>query len=521
MNANSKAGKRAGAGDIRPTANRSLVLSPMQQKAYDELEEVLTASPVIVLTGVNGIGKTAVVNALAAEHRGCIIGTGEIFGALESRHGAHWDEAVEELVMSALRGADLVIIDDYSALSLMSRAMSRMNFFPSLVAKRLCDAAAQMGKRLVLVGSSLPLWGSVSETFSDQALLVSMSLFEAEDYAHIAASVLGEAAASGIDFKVVHRYTSVLQGYQLRLACELLRREGDEPTTENFIACLRNHVISSNARMEEVEALGFDSLPGAEHIGEALEAEVVLPFQNRELAAELGLKPKRGVLLYGPPGTGKTSIGRALAHRIKGKFFLIDGTFVTEPPTTFFQKIQKVVQEAKNNSPSVLFIDDADVLFRIDHVAGLSRYLLSLLDGLESASAGNVCVMMTAMDVRKIPEALLRSGRVELWLETHVPDEPTRALILQRWMGTEMPGSDAVDYPRLAGMTQGCTPADLRRLVRDARTLYAADLVAERTVANATEYVAQAVKEIVISRGRMASLLGDERLRIGPAEAAA
>src|SRR5262249_40171763 len=162
------------------------------------------------------------------------------------------------------------------------------------------------------------------------------------------------------------------------------------------------------------------------HIVEALETNIVLPFENRKLAMELGLKPKRGVLLYGPPGTGKTSIGRALAHRMKGKFFLIDGSFISEPPNMFFEKFQAVVREAEENSPSVLFIDDADVLFRIDHVAGLVRYLLSLLDGLESETARNVCVMMTAMDVKKIPDALLRSGRVELWLETRQPSEETR-----------------------------------------------------------------------------------------------
>ncbi|MBN8885792.1 MAG: AAA family ATPase [Rudaea sp.] len=501
--------------DLMSTAADEIILTPVQQAAYDKLELLLGISPVIALSGVDGIGKTTIAAAFARKHGGVVLGMGDVFAAAEPFEGAQWQEAVEAMVLDALRRVDLVVVDDYTKLAFVSKGMLRMNFLGEVVGKRLCDAAAQAGKHLVLVGSALPLWGSVTGEFSDQAVLVDVPIFGADDYTRIAVNVLGDDRAANIDFKVIHRYSSMLQGYELRLACQLLRQSNAAPTTEDFIDCLNTYVVASNLRLGEVEALSFDSLPGAEHIAEALETNIVLPFENRELAAELGLKPKRGVLLYGPPGTGKTSIGRALAHRIQGKFFLIDGTFITEPPTVFFQRIQKVVQEAKDNSPSVLFIDDADILFKIDHVAGLSRYLLSLLDGLESATAGNVCVMMTAMDPKKIPEALLRSGRVELWLDTKAPDETTRARILQRWIGVEIPGHDAVDYAALARITHGCTPADLRRIVRDARTMYAADVVAGHSTVSASDYVRRSVEEIVASRNNMAQLLGDDRLRIG------
>ena len=54
-----------------------------------------------------------------------------------------------------------------------------------------------------------------------------------------------------------------------------------------------------------------------------------------------------------------------------------------------------------------------------------------MLDGIESASAGRVCLMMTAMDVGSLPPALVRSGRIELWLETRLPDEGARIEILR------------------------------------------------------------------------------------------
>src|SRR5438874_2045136 len=58
--------------------------------------------------------------------------------------------------------------------------------------------------------------------------------------------------------------------------------------------------------------------------------------------------------------------------------------------------------------------------------------LLTMLDGLESTSAGRVCVMLTAMDVGNLPPALIRSGRVELWLETRLPDERAREAIMAK-----------------------------------------------------------------------------------------
>src|SRR6185295_9430975 len=119
-------------------------------------------------------------------------------------------------------------------------------------------------------------------------------------------------------------------------------------------------------------------------------------LENDELATELNLRPKRGVLLVGPPGTGKTTIGRALAHRLKSKFFLIDGTYISGT-NQFYNRVHQVFEEAKHNAPSIIFLDDSDVIFESGEELGLYRYLLTMLDGLESESAGQVCVMMTAM----------------------------------------------------------------------------------------------------------------------------
>jgi len=217
------------------------------------------------------------------------------------------------------------------------------------------------------------------------------------------------------------------------------------------------------------------------------------------LAEAYALKPRRGVVLAGPPGTGKTTIGRALAHRLKGKFFLIDGTVVAGA-SNFYCKLREIFEEAKRNAPSIIFIDDTDVIFEGEEDKGFYRYLLTMLDGLESASAERVCVMMTAMNVNSLPAALVRSGRIELWLETRAPDAPARESILRdRLAQLPYPLGEA-DATALASASQGLTGADLKAVIEDGKLLFAHDKARSRPLRAAEDYFLQAVATIRANR---------------------
>jgi len=487
-------------------------LTPVQKTALEELQNTLKVAPIVGFVGLPGRGRTQILHHLLAQQPGAIFTTADMFSAIAGKRAENFDADIGVLLLDALKNNPLLVLDDVDFFTIPGSNSSIRPGFVRTIMHALKAEATRLGHRLVIVGHVPESWETPVQQFGVQAAMVSMATFQADDYRVVIENKFGCDIAENIDFDSVYRFSAHLNAYQLVLSFEACIQAAD-CTTEAVIRRLRDNVMVSNTRIEEVEDINMEGLSGHEEIIESLKTNIVIPMENRDLARKLGLKPKRGVLLFGPPGTGKTSIGRALAHQMKGKFFLIDGSFVSEPPEAFFYKLEHVVREAKENAPSVLFIDDADVLFQINHLAGLPRYLLSMLDGIESETSSGVCVVMTAMDVRPLPEALLRSGRIELWLETRRPATDNRANILRRW--TLVEGSEIfsdVDFELIAEQTQGFTPADLRRLASDSKALLAADMVAGRQLQNGTVYFENAIQTMVNTRNRMAELLSDTSL---------
>jgi ATP-dependent 26S proteasome regulatory subunit len=474
-------------------------LSPAQDDARHRLVRAARAGNVGVLIGPTGIGKTTILRDVHAEIGGQFLTARELMAALRGHHPLAVEEALYELVSSALAASDAVVMDDLHLLTNVvccGHSYPRMGLVSAPLTALVAEASAR-GKLLVLAMEEInfvPPWG--------QRQMVPIADFGTADYAHICRAYLSATDADRLDVQKIHRYARKLTAGQLRSTCLSLRESG-EIDTERFVDHLRAHHLAANVDLHEVQAVELHDLKGLDDVLEALEANVILPLENTELADELGLTAKRGVLLAGPPGTGKTTVGRALAHRLKSKFFLIDGTVISGT-SSFFPYIRHVFDSAKRNAPAIIFIDDSDVLFEGNAEAGFYRYLLTILDGIESESVGHICLMMTAMDVGNLPPALVRSGRIELWLETRLPTEPARLAILADQCAGLPASMGEVDLNLLASATDGLSGADLRRLVDDGKLLFAYDRARGRDLLPAADYFLRAIETVRANKQRYA-----------------
>jgi transitional endoplasmic reticulum ATPase len=483
-----------------------LTLSPTQQKARKALVAAITRPGLVALAAESGMGRTTILGTLGADTKTVRLDVRDFMAALGRHHPLALEESWHELVTTALaRDAQLVLFDDFQ--SILNVCLGHMYPRTNLLwgAIQSVSRVAHDSGKSVVVSMDKRTCGMISGC-------VTMGSLTSEDYAHFLGVFLGADRAGRLDVGRIHRFARKLTARALETSCTALREKRDLDT-DGFVEYLRVHQLATNVDLGEVEAVALDELKGVDDVIQALEANLVLPFEEPALATELGLKPKRGVLLVGPPGTGKTTIGRALAHRLKSKFFLIDGTVVGGTPN-FFATVHRIFEAAKHNAPSIVFIDDSDVLFEDGSDHGFYRYLLTMLDGIESESAGRICLMMTAMDVASLPPALVRSGRVELWLEMRLPDADARQAILAQRCASLPASVGPVDVARLAAASEGLTGADLKRVIEDGMLLLGYDRARHKPQRPAVDYFVQAVESVRANKQRYAAASGRGRMGV-------
>ena len=474
-------------------------LTPTQQRACSAIEDFIPLGHIFAVRGGTGLGKTTVLRDLHGRLGGAFLPTRDYMQGMAERHPLALEECFEERVLSALREHRHVFIDD---LHLLIDVTGGCGAYPkpgliNLSLTTLARTAEQLDRKLFVSCE-----GHLPTALNEPSYSTGIAHFGPDDYEFLCRRYLGDELASRLDFPKIHRFATRLNAYQLKAVSLCVRRD-PSLHTEEFIEFLRQHHLASNVELAEVQVVSLRDLHGVAEVIDSLETNIILPLENDVLAAELGLKPKRGVLLLGPPGTGKTTVGRALAHRLKSKFFLMDGTMISGTDR-FYSNVHWLFEQAKANAPSILFIDDSDVIFEGGSELGLCRYLLTMLDGLESASAGRVCVIMTAMEVSNLPPALLRSGRIELWLEMKLPDAAARTAILDGHLTPRPTALVNLDLRPVVQATEGFTGADLKRLVEDGKNLLARDIVRNIPLRSPTDYMLEAVKMLEQNRKRYA-----------------
>lgn len=216
----------------------------------------------------------------------------------------------------------------------------------------------------------------------------------------------------------------------------------------------------------------YDDIGGLGSSVDQVREMVELPLRHPELFQRLGIDPPKGVLLHGPPGTGKTLLARAVANETEARFFHIAGPEIMGSRYgESEERLRQVFQEAAQNAPSIIFIDEIDSIApKREQVTGeverrIVAQLLTLMDGLEPRQ--NIVVIGATNRRDAIDEALRRPGRFDREIVIGVPDQNGRREVLA--IHTRgMPLADDIDLDDVARTTYGFVGADLGALAREA-----------------------------------------------------
>lgn len=243
----------------------------------------------------------------------------------------------------------------------------------------------------------------------------------------------------------------------------------------------------------------FDDVAGADEVKEEL-AEVVDFLKKPQKFKSIGAKIPKGVLLFGPPGTGKTLLARAVAGEAGVPFFSISGSdFVEMFVGVGASRVRDLFDQAKKNSPCIIFIDEIDAVGR-QRGAGVGgghdereQTLNQLLVEMDGFDANEGIIILAATNRPDILDpALLRPGRFDRQVTVGRPDVRGREDILKVHTRNK-PLSAEVDLKVIAKQTAGFTGADLANLVNEAALLAARENLTKIT----QEHLEKSIERVV------------------------
>ena len=234
---------------------------------------------------------------------------------------------------------------------------------------------------------------------------------------------------------------------------------------------LSNLKILSETATDKKNRITYEEIGGLGVEITAMREIVELPLRHPELFARLGVEPHSGVLLYGPPGCGKTLLAKVIASESDANMYLINGPEIMNKYYGETEaRLREIFKEAKDNSPSIIFIDEIDAIApkREEAYGDVEKrvvaQLLALMDGL--TERGNVIVLGASNRPDSVDPALRRPGRFDREMEISVPNADGRLEILH--IHTRgMPLSDDIDLKNLASELHGYTGADIKSLCRE------------------------------------------------------
>ncbi|MCB2291392.1 ATP-dependent zinc metalloprotease FtsH [Clostridium sp. CS001] len=235
----------------------------------------------------------------------------------------------------------------------------------------------------------------------------------------------------------------------------------------------------SKAKLTDPNAkkVSFNDVAGADEEKAEL-AEIVDFLKEPKRYIEMGARIPKGVLLVGPPGTGKTLLARAISGEAGVPFFSISGSdFVEMFVGVGASRVRDLFEQAKKNSPCIIFIDEIDAVGR-QRGAGIGggndereQTLNQLLVEMDGFGENEGIIMIAATNRADVLDpALLRPGRFDRQIHVGVPDTKGREEILKVHSKNKHLAPE-VELSVLAKRTPGFTGADIENLLNESALL--------------------------------------------------
>lgn len=224
----------------------------------------------------------------------------------------------------------------------------------------------------------------------------------------------------------------------------------------------------------------FKNVAGLEGAKEEVE-EIVSFLKEPERYTSLGGKIPKGALLVGPPGTGKTLLAKAVAGEAKVPFFSLSGSdFVEMFVGVGASRVRDLFKQAKEKSPSIIFIDEIDAIGRArgknaisggnDERENTLNQLLTEMDGFSTNQHVIVIAATNRADI--LDKALMRAGRFDRQIYVDLPDLTERKEIFKVHLGP-LKSDESLDSEFLARQTPGFSGADIANVCNEAALIAA------------------------------------------------
>jgi cell division protease FtsH len=263
------------------------------------------------------------------------------------------------------------------------------------------------------------------------------------------------------------------------------------------------------------QKITFDDVAGIDVAKEELE-ELVDFLKDPQRYKNLGARIPKGILLVGAPGTGKTLTAKAVAGEAGVPFFSISGSdFVEMFVGVGASRVRDLFEQARKNSPSIIFIDEIDAVGR-HRGSGLGgghdereqtlNQLLVEIDGMDTVSGVIIIAATNRPDV--LDKALLRPGRFDRSVSVEMPDYYGRLSIL-KVHAKKVKMDDDVNLKEIAGRTTGSVGADLENILNEA-ALFAAKKRRKKVTQEDLRY---AQEKVQFGKERKSMIMNDEDIK--------